>query len=114
MSIGFAADARENILDKEIELMRRMMMKVSWKRPATVKQRRSSKRKKTKDCESIASGAMQHKVWRPGEQQKTTTTTKDTLQNKVWDPGGHRSEAHDQEIMIIFNLESLMQEHSTQ
>ena len=57
---------------------------------------------------------MQHKVWRLGEQQQTTATTKDRLQNKVWDPGGHRSEAHDQEIMIIFNLESLMQEHSDQ
>jgi len=55
-------------------------------------------------------GKMQHKVWRPGEQQ-TTTATKDRLPNKVWDPRGHISEAHEQEIMIIFNLGSLMQEH---
>ena len=51
---------------------------------------------------------MQHKVWRPREQQQTTTTTKDMLHNKVWDPGGQRLEAHDLEIMIIFNLGSLM------
>ena len=62
------------------------------------------------DNESIANGTMQHKVWRPREQQ-TTTTTKDRLLNRVWHPRGHRSEAHDQEIMIIFNLGSLMQEN---
>jgi len=42
-----------------------MMMKASWKRPAAVKQRRSSKRKTTEDCKSVASGERQHKVWKP-------------------------------------------------
>lgn len=55
------------------------------------------------DSESIAYGTMQHKVWRLGEQQKTITT-KDRLLNKVRDPGRHKSEAHDQEIMIILTL----------
>lgn len=67
-------------------------------------------KKTAADNESIANGTMQHKVWRPREQQ-TTIVTKDRLPNKVWDLRGHRLEAHDQEIMIIFNLGSLMQEH---
>ena len=65
------------------------MMKVSWKRPAAVKQRRSNKRK-TEDCKSAASGAKQHKVWKPGEKQRAIAH--EDLQNKVWDPGIHRSE----------------------
>jgi len=50
------------------------MMKESWKRPAAVKQKRSSRSNKMKtktDSESAASGVMQHKVWRPGEEQQT-------------------------------------------
>ena len=69
VSTGFIADAGGNILEREIELIRRMMMKVSRKRPVAVKKRRINKRKTTKDCESKASGAMQHKVWRPGEEK---------------------------------------------
>ena len=68
------------------------MMKVSRKRPATVKQRRSSKIKTTEDCESLVSGAMQHKVWKPGEEQQIEATTSGKLQHKIWDPGIHRSE----------------------
>ena len=87
-------------------------MKVYQKKTTMKKQSNGSKRKTTTDCESIASGAMQHKVWRPGEQQQTTTTTaKDILQNKVWDPGGQILEVRDLEIMIILYLGSLMQEH---
>ena len=86
-------------------------MEVSQKKTAAVKQRRSSKRKTTEDCESIASGAMQHKLWRSGEKKQSEAETNGKLQNKVWDPGRKRSETHDQEIMIIFNLGSLMQEH---
>jgi hypothetical protein len=35
------------------------------------------------------------------------------LQTKVWDPGGFHQhmKSHDQEIMNVFNLGSLMQEH---
>jgi len=58
-----------------------------------------------------SSGARQHKIWRPGEKQHTTTEIDDNLQNKMWDPGGQRIEMHDQEIMVIFNLGILMQEH---
>ena len=67
-------------------------MKVSRKRPETEKQRKSSKRKTTEYCESIASGAMQHKVWKPGEEQQIEATTSGKLQDKIWDPGIHRSE----------------------
>lgn len=68
-------------------------MKVSQKKTTSGKQRSCSKRKTIEECESMASGALQHKVWRPGEQQQTTATieyltSNARLQNKVWDPGG--------------------------
>ena len=62
VSIGFIANAGENLLDREIELIRQIMMKVSQRKTATVKQRKINKRKIIEDCESISSGAMQHKV----------------------------------------------------
>jgi len=116
---GYAREEEErfqqrNELEIEIELMMDLMRKVSQREKTIERKQSRNKKKTTVDCESIASGSMQHKVWRPGEQQKTIAAIKDRLQNKVWDPGGHRSETHDQEIMIIFNLESLMQEHSAQ
>ena len=60
----------------------------------------------------IAAGskALQYKGWRL-EGQTTTAVTKDRLSNQVWDPGGHRTELHDQEIMVNLNFRSLMQEH---
>lgn len=83
----------EDILDKEIELIRRLMMKISQRKIVARKKRSDNKRKIVADYESKASGALQYKVWIPGEQQQTTTTiekltSKDRLQNKVWDPGG--------------------------
>lgn len=90
VSAGFIEDAGENLLDREIEMMKQMMMKKSRKRPATMKQRRSNKGKTTEDCKSAASGAMQHKVWKPGARQRTIVH--DDLQNKVWNQGIHRSE----------------------
>ena len=88
----FIADAGENILDREIEMMRQMMMKVFWKRPAAVKQKRNNKIKTAEDCESLVSGAMQHKVWKPGEEHQKEAATSGKLQQKIWDPGIHRSE----------------------
>ena len=70
-------------------------MKVSQKKTTAVKQRRSSKRKTTEDCESIASGAMQLKVWRHEEKQQTKATKNGELQHKIWDPGRKRSKTHD-------------------
>lgn len=69
------------------------MMKVSQKKTITRKERSDNKRKPTIDYKSMASEALHHKVWRPEEQQQTTTTieqlkSKDRLQNKIWDPGG--------------------------
>ena len=83
VSIGFIADAGEDLLDREIRLIRRIMMKVSQKKTTTVKQRRSGKKKTTEDRESIASGAMQHKVWRRGEKQQTKAATNGELQHKI-------------------------------
>lgn len=92
VSTGLIEDAGENLLDKEIKLMRWMMMKESRRRLAEIKQKGSSKRKTTKDCESATSGAMQHKVWRPGEEQQTEAAANGKLQHKIWDPSIHRSE----------------------
>ena len=92
VSTGLTEEARENLLDKEIEMMRRKMMKEFRKRPATVKQKRSNKRKTAEDCKSTTSGAKQHKVWRPGEEQQTEAATNGKLQHKIWDPGKHRAE----------------------
>jgi len=46
------------------------MMKVSQKKTTTRKERSNNKRKTTTYYESIKSGALQHKVWRPGEQHQ--------------------------------------------
>lgn len=93
----------EDKLDIEIERIIRLMMKVPQKK-AEVRRPSNSKRNTTTDCETITSGAKQHKVWKPREQQQTTAATKDKLQNNVWDIGRQRSKAHDQEIMIILTL----------
>ena len=89
------------------------MLKVSQKKTSARKRKRSSssKMKTETDCESAVSGARQHKIWGPGEKQQTLEDVDDNLQKKVWDPGGQSIKTHDQEIMIIFNLGSLMQEH---
>ena len=84
----------DDILDKEIELARRLMMKVSQKMTTTRKERSNNKRKTATYYESMASGAFQDKVWRPGEQKQTIAAidkmaSKDRLQTKVWDLGGN-------------------------
>ena len=80
------------------------MLKVSQRKTSARKSSSSSKMKTKTDCESVVSGARQHKIWRPGEKQQTTVDVDDKLQNKVWDPGGQRLKTHDQEIMIILTL----------
>lgn len=65
------------------------MMKVSQRKTSARKRSSNSKMKTETDCESVASGARQHKIWRPGEKQQTTDID-DELQNKVWDPGRQR------------------------
>ena len=67
-------------------------MKEFRKGPASVKQKRSGKRKTTEDCKSTASGAKQHKIWRPGEEQQTEAAANAKLQYKIWDPGKHGAE----------------------
>jgi len=68
------------------------MMKEFWKRPTTVKQKRSSKRKTAEDCKSTTSGAKKHKVWRPGEEKNTEAAANGKLQYKIWDLGKHKAE----------------------
>ena len=84
----------EDILDRQIELIRRLMIKKSQRKTAERKKRSDNKRVTAKDCKSRASGALQHKIWKPGRQQQMTTVVKqltstERLQNKIWDPGGN-------------------------
>ena len=80
-------------MDKEIELIRRIMLKVSQKKTSANKRSsRRSKRKTAEDCKSTTSGAKQHKVWRPGEEQQTKAAANGKLQYKIWDPRKHRDE----------------------
>jgi len=48
----------------------------------------------TQYLEGRASGALQHNLWKSGEQQQITTavkqlTSQERLQNKIWDSGGN-------------------------
>jgi len=54
-------------LDREIELIRRLMMKISQRKTTSRKKRSDNKRKIVANYESKASGALQYKVWRPRE-----------------------------------------------
>ena len=60
----------EDILDREIELIRRLMMKVSQRRTTTRKKRSDNRRKTIENFKRRANGALQHKLWRPIEQQQ--------------------------------------------
>ncbi len=55
--------------DKEIQLIRRIMLKVSQRKTSARKRssRSTNKMKTGTDCESEASGAREHKIWRLGE-----------------------------------------------
>ena len=57
------------------------------------------------DCRSKASGALQHKIWKPGELKMTKIEQHDEmddqLQNKVWDPGILNIEGDDQEVIFL-------------
>ena len=79
------------------------MIKTSQRTAAKGKKRSDNKRMTVKDCKSRASGALQHKIWKPGEQQQITTTvkqltSKERLQNKIWNPGGN-IQIYDQVVM---------------
>ena len=70
-------------------------------------------------------GALQHKVWKPGERKVIETKVmeqqheeaEDQLQCKAWDPRGtdtllqKSDRPHRHESMKIFQLGSLMQDH---
>ena len=79
------------------------MIKTSSRKTTERKKRSDNKRMTVKDCKSRASGALQHKIWKPGGQQHLTTaikqlTSKEKLQNKIWDPGGD-IQTYDQVVM---------------
>ena len=58
-----------------------------------------------KDCRSKASGALQHKIWKPRELKMTKKEQyddmDDQLHNKVWDLGILKIEGYDQEVIFI-------------
>ena len=93
----------EDILDREIELIRRLMIKTSQRKTVARKKRSDNKRKTVADLEGKACGALQHKIWKPGRLQQITIvvkqlTSKERLQNKIWDPGGN-IQTYDQVVM---------------
>jgi len=93
LAAATGSESSSSRLDIEIEIIRRLMMKVSPKQQIAARKKKNfSKRKTEKDCESIVSGAMQHKVWKPGKEQQTEAVTNGKLQHKIWDPGIPRSE----------------------
>ena len=66
----------------------------------------NNKRKMTEeDCRSKSSGALQQKVWKPGELRMTKTKQHDEmddqLQHKFWDLGILKLEGYDQEVIFI-------------
>ena len=49
-----------------------------------------------------ASGALQHKIWKPGELKMSKTEEHDDqLQHKVWDPGILNMEGYDLEVIFL-------------
>jgi hypothetical protein len=83
----------ETELDKEIDILWMMMRKTS-------KRRYYRRRRTTNNEDKLTKRLCINKASRQ-------------LQTKVWDPGGFHQhmKAHDQEIMNVFNLGSLMQVH---
>ena len=59
------------------------------------------------DCRSKANGALQHKIWKPGELEMTNIEQHDEiddqLQNKVWYPGILKTEGYDQEVIFLYS-----------
>ena len=57
------------------------------------------------DGRSKASGALQHKIWKPGELKMTKENLHnkmdDLLQNKVWDSGILKIEGYEQEVIFL-------------
>ena len=101
-------------MDIEIEGLRFLMANMSQKRHeermnifiSRAKNQRSMRRQMTEgDGRSKASGALQHKIWRPGELKMTKTEQHDEmddhLHNKVWDPGILTIEGCDEEVIFF-------------
>jgi hypothetical protein len=84
-------------LDIEVEMIWKLMRKVSKKKKTTVRKKINNNKKVTITyCERKSSGALQHKMWNPGEVQATTKQHQNReadgasgrIQYRVWDPGG--------------------------
>ena len=65
------------------------MMKVSQKQQKVARKQRNLRKGKTRrDCESIAGGKMQNKIWKPGGVQLKDNAAAGQQKNRVWDVGG--------------------------
>ena len=57
------------------------------------------------ECKSKASGALQYKIWKPGELKMSKTEQHDEmddqLQHKVWNPGILNIEGYDLEVIFL-------------
>ena len=61
---------------------------------------------KKEDCKRKASGALQQKIWNPGELQAIRRQQKNyevngNIQHKVWDLGILNMEGYDQEFILL-------------
>ena len=101
-------------LDMEIEELRLLMVKMSQRRHeegmnifiSRAKKKRSRRRQMTEGGgRSNASGASQHKIWKPGELKMSKIEQHDEmddqLQHKVWDPGILKIGSYDQEVIFL-------------
>ena len=69
---------------------------------------------KVKNSDGRDTGALQHKVWKPGRLQLAKNDDNEAYeqqQTKFWDPGRHELKIPDQVVMFSFYFRSLMQEH---
>ena len=111
-------------MDMEIEELSMLMVKMSQRRHeegmkiyiSRANKQKNNRRQMTKEyCRIKSSGALQHKVWKPGElrmtKKKEHDEMNDQLQSKIWDPGILNMEVYDQGFIFLFFLGSLMQEH---
>ena len=101
-------------LDMDIEELTLLMVNMSHRRHeermnnfiSRANRQNSERRNMTKkDCRSKASGALQHKIWKPGElkmkKSKQHDEMDDQLQHKVWDLSILKMEGYDQEVIFL-------------
>ena len=100
-------------LDMGIEELRMLMVKMSQRRNEEImnifisianRQNNGRRQMSEEDCRSKPSGALQQKIWKPGELKMTKTKhdeMDDHIQHKFWDPGILKMEFYDREVIFL-------------